>query len=429
MPTEPGSTEWKNSLGALERTTTFPSGMRRKEQLNPRRNRITTRDLYPDAERTTYSFGPIVINKAKSEVLQEFEQQDQETSREWSRPEVLFRESYDIVQKLATPNDTHWQVHFMPNPDPSEQEFIATPGEFGDYATLIYDKNGLVQVTLQASPDIPEGIESSHLPWKEAFPLFVNYIKTEDPKNVSTSRQVHEFQYSGYLEDEGLTPDSSIVKSAEDLADSVVMDTLLKCLPMEDREDAKVAIEAFGWREHIMKELLQSRKRNSIKINDQFLNDLVNWSIFGMKPLTGSRQVVEFDEFSDTSCNYQERALEIKNDEEMQEDFERTIAGGGIDIKNPPSDSEMFEKDVQKHEGTLVYGMTIDVQGDIFSVERDSESSQLVFSCRPKGGKPWVVRTPLSIPFDQLTHNVNNQDPEVDFRKVKDLVGASFKRN
>lgn len=408
--------EWKRApFGYLERVTTYPSGMTRTERVDPRVGKIKISDNYPDAERVYYRFKKIEydpeIDKYFSEVF---------GPESWQETGRLVKDALDLLAtegnhiKLLNAKEQITEAVYFPGSDIiviyffegnklGESLSTATGKQEVMLASLGYNRNGLSSCVLQAESPSSIG-KAEDLSWKESLPLLVNYIRTaSDP--LEKHREIYELFYRAYLREKNLDESNPRVQEANNLATELIKKAI-NSLPSDDREESQRLLLVIGWQQDLARELLEQFELEKNISLEQALES------FGRENFLKERISATISHFKDSPEIYQEL---LKLNKFSTTEFEWQELRVETEVS-------------KKQEGTASYGSEIKIQENTFKIDKSNDS--IIVTCFSNRDKPrWTVKFPFKVPPKKIKdmYHIYN-DPREDFRKIRQLVRMSFRR-
>ncbi len=382
-----GNNEWKKTNSGVRRDQTFPSGMQRTELVNPLFGRKSVFDKFPGATRNHYmatstkvegvyaGFQDGLLRSVRSEIEIEDEQ-----------GEAL------LYIRILENNDI--SISFR-----NKRADRSSQLEEDNLVSVIYNNSDgtLKGYRLQAEP--PSYKKESALPWKEGITILLNLIKTATSEDLIVAQDASITLFNSTLNRHSqeardrLSPQIDILKI-------FFITQVLNALPFEERKDSLRLLEAAGIDYVMQGFFLDDFDHKAKNVSpDAFLDFLINSEIDILSKDKDSQRVIKVVPTSAETFSWQEVDIE-KDDVEETEDI--------------------------KEEIDYAYGDSINSQGNEFRIIKDNNS--IIVTCQTRSKKSWVVNLLLTLPVKEISTIITDLNPEHDFRRVKDLVPASFKK-
>lgn len=385
------STDWvRAGRGVLEKTTHY-SDRRKTTETNRAQIGKTIQDDYPDAWRRRHipapkdSTGNAVLDALVEGISNvplhiQFKGEDQVA-------DVFLPDNFSVMVSLSE-EGTSWHL---------KQEgstFLADYDQFGKLVAFFARPDNM------HTEEIPE--DEMFMDPKKSVPMLFNYLKATDDQileSLSAGVDLNISLFEADLEDR-----PRLIQWAKDES-SLAFEEALDCVDEKDREELERHLNKVRFEDSIYASILDDLVSEGVlevtrKLKENFyLMAVVEGDIFDIQFNTESSttRVISFIDM--TGSNVRHGEIEIENGRQKS-----------IDMRSY---------------GFIDWGESVSSQGINIEVKR--ENGRLILNWSRNGKIFQSVTAPFEIDAAKVREIGN--DPDADFREIKDLIGANLLTN
>lgn len=399
---------WNEMPGGrtLLRTHELPSGAEVTEQIQVSTNIKRVAESYGDLYRQYWIFG---------EPKDDFARKVQKTHKQLSTysNSIGFLDEKGRLQTLVfSSRQNHIGVSII---DPQEIGDWFPPiltDEKDDLVSVIYDSDGIDRATFQAeifkSPDKREWVD----PLRSLMDFYPN--EADRTKKFREFAGYSSLDYSRIVEELG--DENPLVQDANNVVSRIIEAALSK-LPEDDKEKGRLIVEEIGLSESLANVLIDRAQLHNIKSIDEVIRRIYKTEDEYMHLSLSAI----LDDLSGMQARNYRRFLRINKFGEKGFSWAE-VEVGEVEVMEYNDDRPLETVKVMQR-GESEYGRGVAIQDSTFAL--NIANSIVTVNCLASNNQPrWKASFPSKIPFEEIKKALD--DPNEDFRKIKQLYTATF---